>query len=661
MIPSTYVTSSPIKTFYKLFYTHSDILDLKKEDRLISRAKELSGEQRFQKIMEKYKLLEDSFFNNLEVFKGKTGIILDFENLLLKNKQGFIQKECVDDFYSLTLPAKSFIEIDNNLEIPEDFVFLRLSPYDFPFQVRENKIINPLREELENINSILLERKKSGFNNGVREFNDIEIEESYKTSISSFSIQKFNSLLDTTNGKLTLEKVLKEYDENLDLDEFIKLNHQAIRYNREIIKKKYEILDDKLNESYLFMTENSVGKTLLKDKEVIGTKLLKNTKNLPTLNILEPQALNRLSGWISAKYKKKPFIIKTEKFIESFNPQETTKYHGIYSLNPAKTQEEIDFKIDELTKDMQNYNFGIYGIELILLRLNFENFKVFTDNGEISWEPEKIIEPFDLTNITKESKNRIIRPSNIGVKCAFNKYLNMLNFESENDFSRSGNSLHKISNEINDEQYKFLEKFNIPSMKREKYCEIPLTHEFKPSIKDYELAISKIDYKGNFKKRITKKIEEMINNETIILDGGRTDAMLKSGEIPIVVDFKRRMSTYYPVNYFFKQASRYGMALNSEEFYTVIVQTPYSANKFLGYTLDDIGEYRKQKLKIRKVSMQSDFIKNLKAEVILEYAGNSIFFEDSSLGKEFKNSKLCPKCFSKEICDDVLYKKKKTL
>lgn len=662
MIPSIHVVSNPIKTFYKLWYVNNEFLDLNFKGKLVDRAKELSSDSRFCGIMDKYKRYQDSFFDNLDKFSGKKGIILDFENLVLKDKFGFVQKQCVDDFFSLSEVAPKFMDLYEGLEshvsdvISDEYVFFRMSLYDFPFVLSSDKIENPLKENLSEINSYMSSLDKSGFNNGVRLRESYGVDESYKFSIVSFSEKKFNSMFRSKSGQLGLEKMLAEYDSEISLDEFVDINKKAIRMNREIMRKKYSLLDENLSESYLYMTQGSVGREILKGN-VIGEKLLQNTKNLPSLNVIEPQALNRLSGWFSAKYKSKPFIVKKEEFSNTIDVEESRDFPGIFSLNSDLTSSAINFDITDLYNDMKNYNFGVYGIELLTLRLNFENFRVFSDSGDLEWLSEKsfIVEPYDLTEISRDYSGRIIRPSNIGVKCDFNKYLNMLGFDTENRFSRSGNSLHSISNEIDDRQHELLDKYGIVGLERKKYCEVPLVNSFEPSFEEYDAVFEKANrYEGVFRDRLVDKVKSMQDSGVVIIDGGKTDGMLRMGDVPIVIDFKRRMSSYYPVNYFFKQASRYGMALGVDEFYTVIVQTPYSANKFLDRTLDDFGEYRKQKLKIRKVKMDSDFIFELKRDVILEYAGNRVFYDDNSLGLGFRGDH-CLTCFSRESCDKILF------
>ncbi len=695
MIPTVHIVSKPIGAVARLLYTHSSIIDpedispknVKKDSvkEVLDIALEFSEQKKFKDTMEVYSLYMngfkddegqgfDGFFDNIQKLRGKQFIFLDFQNLCLENKYGSFQKQCIDDFSTLSETADYLMDIfedpqtsDTIRDAMKEIVFYRLSTYDFPFMIGDNpstKIHNPLSSVVDEISGFMEDKKKRQLGSQERFFEDISTEANYKFSLFILSQKHFNELSDSSIESM-LDGYNKHLKEEISMDHFLDLNKAAIAINREIVRMKYEWILGTLDiESPLaYMLQGDVGRKILLDISpntgVIGEKLLHDTKNLLQGGVLEPQALNKFTGWLKARYdiSAKPIIVSGKDTQQVIEKESSVSHPYTKSLAyPDELSRLIDCMdqkaIKLLEQDVSNFQFGVEGIELAILRLNQENFLVHTDNGDTQWldlTKDCTIQPYSITDVSENMK-KIIRPSNTGSKCEFYKFISIFprifwSWVKDNEAAISGNALHTISNELKTRQHELLSKYDILPLEREDYCEVPILHRFSPSDSDLNLVenhlLIRLSQSNNeFYNKMLHKLEELKDEGRIIIDGGQPDGMAvveQTGQ-PVVIDFKRRMASYYPVQYFYEQTARYGLAiiqakeLDVDSFYTVIIQTPFHPNKFSGKTSYDKGIYRNQTFRIRKTDIKSQFAQKVKRNMILEYLGNQLFIEDVSNG-----------------------------
>jgi hypothetical protein len=736
MISSQDVLSNPIGSFARLLYSYSSIIQpdqiklphgTKKKDLefLLEHSEKLFTDSRFKGVMRKYKMYMDDFFDSLELFSGSEVIFLGVNNLCLEDSNGRFQQLCVDDFSPesdfVKYLVKHYMEHDSSVKNALDtMLFMRIGAYDFPFVISNDEqnlnlsssfpvIKNPFGFISERVNQVLEGLDLQGrLGSSERNINDIFSEANYRFSSKIISVADFRKSSKHFGEMELLLKNMKKYlpEKYHSSEEFIKLCESAIMLNRQLFTQKYAYIIDTLSPSWMsaYMFQKDIGLGILSktgyDIPVIGGKLLTNTKHGPVRAVLEPQALNRLSGWLTARFSQgaEPVIVKSKKkSVESsmdlFNINvdvvSSIKHPYIKTLGSPKSIDEGIKTIDPnflrlLERDIRNYGFSISSVEVILARLNNENPMISSDMGRIQWRNAirgLTINPYSITDISKvlSSEAYLTRPSNTGSKCELHKYISILPLDfwkqlslDSNDASKSGQALHEISNSLLSEQYKMLEKYGMKSLRRREYCEVPIVHEFKPSVDDIINAETHLKRKIKSSKNPSgKKFYELmlqeisrIHDENIsIYDSGKPDAVaiIEETSQPVIIDFKRRMGMYYATPYFFEQASRYALAvmqaknLEVDSFFTVIVQTPFSANKFIGEDISDLGVYRHQKLTIRQVSTDSNFLKKVKKDLVIEYAGNRLFMVNSNARELVRDMysdspdnvhPLCPDCFA---------------
>ncbi|HIH31316.1 TPA: gamma-glutamylcyclotransferase [Candidatus Woesearchaeota archaeon] len=734
MLASIYSLSNPISTLSRLIYTHKIWVDSTKLDPkgvkkdniefLIDQATDRQEERNFVGIMEKYLLLQESVAENIDIIKNNDIVWLGMFNLGLESPLGFFKHVNTDDFCTKTDFATYLMEIYDKYNPVvkqgiENIVFFRHAPFEFPFMIQTGqegtKIINPFSDSIVSINSWLEKKHKSLLGDYERYYDDDQRLENYNVAESVFSIKKFNEQVNKEPYYLeTLYYTYKsKYQDTIfnvpSMDDFKRLCDTAISLNREILKQKYSSILKELNIRVYdgFMTQGNIANDLIEgiirnnlpelEKHIIGVKLLQDTKNIPIRGVLEPQALNRLSGWLNAKYgnSNEAVIIKQKAFHERHELFTSSKYPYIYAGGDVKDIEgelsEIPYSmVKKLEDDIIKYQVRISPIEVIIYFLNENNFPVHADkNADKSWQKTKkeMVKPLDISLLFNDSI-RMTRPSNTSHECPFIKYINVMEreypFEIEkNDEAISGSIRHKIANELGEDQKYFLDKLGIEPMDRSKYCEVPIKNYYKPTQHDWNLAVDELE------KRLSKsnnplfamtidKIEGLQEQDVTIDDGGRPDAVAITGDNPIIIDFKRRVARYYPVQYFFKQASRYGLMvinglkLDADRIYTVIVQTPFSSTKYLDtisgtdtkeflrsfYTkkpLIDKGNYRHEKIRIKEIMLNSGFMRDIKTDWIIEWVMNKhLFGLNEKLGmkcRETYTEDLCNRCYANSTLD----------
>ncbi len=735
MLASIYSLSNPISTFSRLSYANECFIDPSKIfpkghktgtlEFLVDQANDRKEEKIFQRVMEKYLLLNNAVAENLHKIKDKDLIWLGMFNLGLESPLGFFKHVNTDDFCTKTDFATYLMDIymQSSPEVQEamgNIVFYRHGPFEFPFMIKEDergvKIVNPFFEEIGKINSLLEERGKTPLGDNERYYDDDQRLENYNVAATVFSIKKFNEQVNKEPYYLeTLYYIYKsKYQETLynvqDMDEFKRLCEAAIAMNREILKQKYATifkeLDLKVYDGFFTAgnVANDVVDGIIKNempglkKHIIGGMVLQDTKNIPIRGVLEAQALNRLSGYLNAKYGdigSEPAVFKQKAFSTRHELHTSASHPYIYAgEETSDIEKELkDISADDIRKlerDIIKYQVRISPIEVVVYFLNENNFPVHGDlRADKTWQKTKQgkVMPLDISSLFDESP-RMTRPSNSSQKCPFIKYINVIEKEypfeiKKNDAAISGSVRHKIANELGVNQKNFLEKIGLTLIDRGKYCEVSIRNNFSPTQYDWNLAVGLLDGKysetGNpLYMMAIDKIDELQDQNITIDDGGRPDAVLITGNSPIIVDFKRRVSRYYPVPSFFEQASRYGMMvinglkLDTDRMYVAIVQTPYSSTKYLDIASDidtkdfmksfyvnkplfDKGNYRHEKIRMREISLESAFMDKVKAEWISEWVMNKHMFSiDESLGLKARESyagTLCDKCFSNTKLD----------
>lgn len=729
MLASIYSLSNPISALSRLIVTHKPWIDIeklvpkghKKEtlEFLIEQAKDRQNEKNFMAVMEKYILLHDAVYESLPKIKNHDFVWLGMYNLGLESPLGFFKHVNTDDFCTKTDFASYLMDIYSRFDPKvqqgiENIVFYRHGPFEFPFMVQKDskgiKIINPFIEKIRSINSILENKHKSVFADNERYYDDDQRLENYNVAESVFSIKKFNEQVSKEPYYLeTLHYVYRTkyagtiYDVS-NIEEFKRLCDSAIAINREILRQKYSSIFKQLDLKVYngFFTEGNIANDIVDGiiknslpelkKHIIGQKLLQNTKNIPIRGFLEAQALNRLSGWFNAKYGDKstePVIIKQKKFHKRHDLFTSSSYPYIYAGEEtsdieSRLKQIPDAIIEKLERDIIKYQVRISPVEVVIYFLNENNFPVHTDvAADKTWQKTKqgIVAPLDISSLFDDSA-RITRPSNCSQKCSFMKYINVIEREypfeiKKNDVAISGSLRHRIANEIGENQKNFLKRIGLEPISRDKYCEVPIKNYFSPKRSDWDLTVDFLEKK--FKETrdplyimAIDKIDELQEQNVVIDDGGRPDAVAITGQSPIIIDFKRRLARYYPIPSFFEQAARYGLMiinglkLDTDRIYATIVQTPYSSSKYLDivsnedteeflksfYTnkpLFDKGNYRHEKIRIKEIMLNSDFMKKVKADWISEWVMNKhLFSNNESLGnkvRELNAKTLCVKCF----------------
>lgn len=703
-IPSIYAISNPIGAFFKMLHTHSSLTNatqIKATNKSIETLLEISQQrvkdERFLSSVQIYKDYMDMFLKNIPNLKENNFMFLDFTNYCLETEYGTFSKKCIDDFAIESEFAKLIMDIHNKSsdkiqDYLENTVFYRMSMFDFPFILKQNSKTNevfiehPFKDQVNKIQKQYESDNKWNLGFSSRSANDELNYYNYKFSSIILSEKNFTKQLKNVGFIENLHNGFSKLGYDVSLDEFIGLNKNAIKLNRQLLKNKYATIIDILNiqEPLAYMCERDEGLKILRQASnkvrIPGEKLLQNTKDLPLRGVFEPQAIRRLLGMLQAKYDPENEInLEFTNHIPEEPLQKVKQYPFIKTLgNPKSTLEGLKriygdgFKL--LQKDVIDFSYSVTGIEGIILALNRINFSIHTDKGISLWQNQiknNLVNPYDISDIQQRSVGKLVRPSNCGKKCEFDKYVSMipLDFWPQDCYSEAsliGTAIHSISNEIDDLQYLELEKFGIKPIKRDKYCEVPIEHHFRPTDYDFNNTIEAVKVKLSKTKSIFYEIllENIVNSDqTLIIDGGKSDAMLiveDTNEL-VVVDFKRRMSGYYPVQYFFEQASRYALAviqskqLDVNKFHTLIIQSPYSFNKFAQMQGVDDGTYNDQIFNAKTINLNSYFVNNVKKNLMLEFFQNKLFKNNINLGFHLRelykdipeqNYPSCKSCFS---------------
>ncbi|MFA5796617.1 MAG: hypothetical protein WC916_01095 [Candidatus Woesearchaeota archaeon] len=680
-------------------------------DFLLEYASDRIEDSRFMSRIEKYaeytQLCRDQFLK----LAGKEFVFLDFINPRLKDAHGRYRMDVIDDFDSTTELARVLMHQITKLSPEyhsgfEQLVFFRMGPYHFPFTIVPDEVdpymINPFHEVITLLNNDLVKSKKRPLGSFSRKLSDTNTVPNYKSSLVPFSAAAFHKAIHD-GGSDYLNASHQQYTETLNislsLEQYQKLCEAAIALNRELLKKRdYTLITATGAKSpiHRYMLEGAVGMELLAaiEKEhailmhTIGGKLLTSTKYLPCDKDLNIQAINKFFGWYFAHFYgivDNPLVIKKELFKEPLYPHESIKYPFIiFGKDSTRAEQELENVPREdmnlLKADIAKYQFSISTIEQIIYRLNRENVDVYTDTGaEKSWREilqQHTVHPLyiaDIRDLEIEVK-RNTRPSNASAKCPLQQFVSTVPSHIfppgiiPNDQSKSGTLIHYISNVVGGDQKSLLTDLNLSVLDRNEYCEVPIIHRYKPTISEWnytqELLESRVRHETRKRSTPPSILPQLLLDELhthpygeiIIKDGGSPDgvAIIRETLQPIIIDYKRRIARTYPVKSFFVQTARYGLSvienkkLPVDTFYVVIVQTPYSRTKCVeGEPSYDRGKYRNQVLRIREVKLDSEFMRDVKSQMIIEYLTRRIFKNDISNAfkiREEKAASSCPSC-----------------
>lgn len=448
--------------------------------------------------------------------------------------------------------------------------------------------------------------------------------------------------------------------------------------------------------------------------DVVRGGILQNTKMLPLGGPLEAEALNALAARgqaIKGKTDIKPVIVKNLHEEKTIRLKKSSKYPQIRAGAPLWDIESDLEKVDKQFVRMAdestriNLEVSVMTSEVLLYVLNTRTFEV--DGGDITldWqkdvlgyvpkhassgnlfpvEPAKV-QPLDLTTFF-DDRPRFIRPSSSSSKCLLHTVWNTKpldqfppGFESPRS-AIEGNIIHAIFNEFGVNQKGWLSTQGITPMEKQKYCEVPIRHNYQPTDEEYahvkETIEKKIKQSENKFKRYHSTILEyeresdinfyqlMIDelmrakaNRTIIVDGGKPDfvGIIEPEGIVVIGDMKRRVGTYYANPSFPIQTARYGIpiskALGKEKYYTIIVQTPAGPRYNKKELTYDVGNYRKQTIRIKENKFYSDHYYLVTDRIIMEYLGRTIVERDQDTGyffrdlKKHENNTGCGGCFA---------------
>ncbi len=718
MLAAFDVHSNPISAFYRMLFINRPFIDInnlqargvRKEnlEYLVESGLDRQHDARFLGKVMKYAEYIQEMEQSLNLLQGKEIVFLDFTNLQLQNSFGKYRKIAVDDFDNTTAVAKVLMEQSSLLEpflqdcIGDDVVFFRMSTYDFPFIIEPRKsnpyVLNPFYQSVHRINKSYHNAGRTALGSFIRFLNQAPHAPSarnYESNSAIFSIDKYHKQI-RTNGAVFFESSYQEYRAilNIDIDreEYKRLCESAILLNREIIKKKYSTLLQRLGvkTAHLFMLEGDVGKPLLEKigedtgirMHTIGGKLLTDTKYKPQGKILEPQSLNRFFGWLTAHFHGDT----TQSLVTARTPvdipiplEESAQYPFIKFGKGASLAAETALarvpkeEFTLLKKDIIHYQFRILPIEMVLYALNKENFYVYTDQRvEKSWREVlggNTVHPLYISDLQdiETSFKRDTRPSNSSSKCALQQYISMLPpgvFPSDiqpNDHSRSGTLIHFISNAAEDDERELLKeefkKMDVTVLARKDYCEVPILHRYTPSTRELEYTLEKLmimekNSESILPKLLREEFESLPKDGLVIKDGGSPDAVaiIKETLEPVIIDYKRRVARRTPVESFFRQTARYALSiidnkkLDVKKFYLAIIQTPYTPLVQSQTPTYDHGNYRDQVIRIREVSLNSPFVLDVKAGIIIEYLNRRVFKNNPDAAIQFQAEQRETQC-----------------
>jgi hypothetical protein len=692
-------------------------LNKKRLEQLITLAEKKQETSRFQKTWEKYSLYQEAVQNNLSLLKNKNILFLDAINHTFEDKHATTLRTCIDDFASetITIPTLLNLYSCSTKPVKEELrktVFYRIAPFEFPFIINEQEInssikktenklyaYNPFYKDINKINSFLEKKDKSILGSHHRYKEDISTRENHSFSSTLLSFSAIKSYLDTIDGWEYFTKEFSRKHFTVTKKEYSELLSTATRFHKLILEEKYlRIINSlELKEINPYMIQGAItlpilekiGKKTNINIKIPGKKLLSSTKEKTTKRELEPQALRRLTGFYTAKYDEtiEPIKIKTKEKKPLKNNQQGTLFPYIQGLGnisffEKNIREKISKKeLSHLEKDIKQYSFRIDTIEEVIYRLNHHNWKVHLDDGaETQWLDvlkTNTVNPFPIKHLSSKIPKRIIRPSNMGSRCELAMFIAI----QEDDFwpkeiqsphsAISGTTLHKIANEVSSQQHKELKKYSLKTISRNDYCEVPISRFFSPSITDWENAqkyLGKIQKKHSeytYYNHLLNHLTTLKKQKPILVDAGSPDGMaiIEETKELVAIDFKRRMKLRTPIEYFFEQTARYALMLkehvSSDNFYSLIIQRPFSFLQEEKEFPVDKGQYRSQAYVFKKISFQGEFIKRVISKTILEYASNTLLSKQPELltiiQKERNHQKKlplnCKDCFSNQEND----------
>ncbi|MFP4523442.1 MAG: hypothetical protein ACOCQQ_01500 [Candidatus Nanoarchaeia archaeon] len=705
MIPSIFSFSNPLASLGSVLWVNQDSIDLftlrpsgvslKTLEQLISFGQQKHTLSRFTKTFEKYRLYEAMMASRLSELQGKNVLFLDSENHVFEDLNGGALRKCIDDFASESITIPTLFDIYAKATKPvknfmTNTVFYRVAPIAFPFTLKPSvngaiSASHPFADDVQGINSYLQRKGKSTLGSTIRQISDSATTQNHSFSLAMLSTKHSHKYIDTIDAWDMYANVFSEKYWKVTVDEFKSLWDGAIQINRALLAQKYSYIvrEIGLEEINPYMIQGattlpileSVAKQTSLPLKIPGGKLLSNTKHKPKLRELEPQALNRLVGWMTAKADKSvtPIIIPSRIVQKDFYLSDGTKinldnyvrgqekslqYPFLKTLGDTKNFEKNAKKyVDKeglflLEEDICRYQFRVESIESVILRLNIHNFKVYLDGGkETQWLDclkNNTVDPFDIKHLSSVIPKRLIRPSNMGSRCELNSFISVQPKNTwpkdivSNVAAKSGTALHQLSNEVSCKQFKLLDLFGIRSMPRKQYCEVPISRTFSASSQDIDALYSYLENlisKHDFYEYYTamKKNLEVLYHQPFVVDAGSPDAVAKIRETdqPIIIDFKRRMSLRTPVPYFFEQTSRYALMLEdhvkADSFYSLIIQRPFSFPSQSEEFAVDKGLYRSQVFKIRKIDFKSEFMQTVKIKTLFEYVSNTLLRDNPQL------------------------------
>lgn len=707
MIPSVFSFSNPLASLGSVLWVNQDFVDSsslrpagvssKTLEQLLDFAQRKISQPRFQKTFEKYTLYESLLASQLSQLQGMNVLFLDSENHILQDAWGGALRKCIDDFASESITIPTFFDVYTQATKPvkefmKNTLFYRVAPIDFPFLLEptvdgEISAVHPFADDVDGISSFLRRKGKSALGSLRRLPQDIDTDENHSFSLAMMSTSESHRYMDNIDGWDMYAYTFSQRYWDVSVDEFKSLWDGAIQLNRAILTQKYVSVVEKLGleEINPYMIQGattlpilqSVAKQTNLPIHIPGGKLLSNTKHKPKLRELEPQALHRLLGWMTAKADKlvTPIILSSDNSSKKFfdddgNEIDVSAYlHGgkdslefpfAKTLGDSKTFEKnartyVDREgLALLKKDIRRYQFQVESIESVLLRLNMHNFIVHLDgNKTTQWLDclgKNTVDPFSIKHLSSVIPQRLIRPSNMGSRCEMNSFISIQPQDFwppgiiSNDAAKSGTALHQFSNEVSSTQYKLLNKFGIHALPRRRYCEVPISRIFSPTSSDVDAVVSRLDYliqKHDFYEyyqALRKQVELLRDQPLFLVDAGSPDGVAKIRETdqPIIIDFKRRMALRTPIDYFFEQTARYALMLQpyvtADSFYSLIIQRPFSFPSDSDEFAVDRGVYRSQVFKFKKIDYDSAFIQNVKTKTLLEYFSNVLLRDNPSLG-----------------------------
>lgn len=726
-LSSTHLLSNPIGSLSKLLFTQQAFINdfnfkvngLKKDlnQDLIARALERFDDKKFTSSLEKYSLYMNAVDESLNRFKNKHVIFLDLLAPTLVSKETNFRRSGVDDFNGLNrfpdyLFEKIYLTASSKVKeaLKEEIIFWRLSPYDFPFRFDEVKgtpiIRNLFEEEGKEISDYLSAKNKSTLGNQSRLYKEHMAIGNYKFSPALYSVMSFRKNLRLAGGLELLMSSYKKVYGDITREEFIKRAEGSARINYALLKEKYKNIISRLepNKTTAYMLKSTKSYDLLssiQDIEIPGNGLTSPARTISFSGELGDAAFGRLAGYLRALYDPTGPLpkIDTEKKTTILEEGRSQVYP--YSINLVKSDIDTSFEKYDLNSrlflenDVRNYQFGVQSMESILYDLNTHDYKVILPDGRIGRLRELVgeskIQPFDVRGIRRGERG-LTRPSNSSGKCEISFVLSMKeenfwpNEIKNNKASQSGLALHHLGNEVSTNQKKYLSTIGLKPLSRTAYCEVPLCYEFNLTNKQWNNFEDLIDLKianteNDFYKELKKYYIDARNKNISFKDGGSPDGvlMIENEKAPMIVDFKRRMSLFYPVQSFFTQISRYALALKhnikdiGDHFYLNIVQRPFSPNQFLGREANiDSGIYRKPTQVIKRVDYDSEYIDSVYERVAFETLCAKLINEKPEIAlnlrtiynSKLKNSKVsCDNCFSNQQEDfkcNYLFTGKKT-